>query len=407
MSEWIGRLSFPLFLALAITSFSPLRELGMVPSPGELGLLAWLPWALTSLFRRPLLSIPFLPLPLALLLAWLFLASACQQTFAGLLAFKQAAQFTGYFAMYLACAAWLRGGEGRADRLEASLVWMAALLGLCCFVQMVLGPQRCAVWMPWGPDWTIYYSGLGFRTYGFLDNPLLAGSLMTICLPLALARWHQGFPHRVATLVLGLGVLFTGSRSCIAVALVILASKWVGRPSRVLMGSLALPILVMAVLASPFGSRFCSLSDPLADENLANRFGASGAALHMIADAPWFGVGPGAFGEVYGAAYKPVSSQDQVSAYTTDNLLLQLTAEAGLPAGFLALAAISWAISTALRNSSWRRGLSATLIAYALLSLVVALFSTPLMWLLTVLMALGEHTGAQKKVKSSPVAVDP
>lgn len=407
MIAWLGRWSFPLFLAMAIASFSPLRELGVVPSPGELGLLVWLPWALIQLLKRPLVSVPLLPLPFALLLAWLFLASALQHTFEGWLAFKQAAQFTGYFAMYLTCATWLKGGEDRAGRLEAMLVGIAALVGLSCMLQMALGPQRCAALMPWGPEWTIYYSGLGFRTYGLLDNPLLAGSLMTVCLPLALARWHQGLLFRAAIGAIGVGILFTGSRSCIAVALLVIASQCMGRPSRVLMGGLALPILALVVMASPFGSRFSTLSNPMADENLLNRFGASGAALCMIADAPFFGVGPGAFGEVYGAHYKPLSSQDQISAYTTDNLILQLTAEVGLPAGALALLAILWAIFTAWRYSPWQRGLSAALIAHVLLSLVVALFSTPMMWLLMVLMALGEHAGDKKNVKSSPVVVGP
>ncbi len=407
MKAWWSRWSFPLYMVVALAGFSPLRELGCVPSPGELGLLLWLPWMAPRLLRRPLAHLPFLPLPLALLLAWLFLGSALQQALAGWLALKLVAQFSGCFMLYLVCESWLFGEPERQARLEATLVFIAALVGLVCAAQMVLGPIRAATIMPWGPDWTIFYEGLGFRTYGLLDNPLLAGSLMTVCLPLALAHWRTGLRFRLALGLILLGILFTGSRSCIAVALLILACQCLQRVRHVLLGLLAAPVLIAMVLLSPFGSRFAAMSDPMADENLVNRFAASGAALCMIADAPLFGVGPGAFSEVYGAQYKPLASQDQVSAYTSDNLILQLTAEGGLPAGALALIAFLWAIFTALRWSPWQRGISTALLAHALLSLVVALFATPLMWLLMILFALAERSRDKKRAETYPAVVGP
>lgn len=388
---------FPLFLAFAICSFSPFRAYVFEPSLGELLLVAAGPAVLLGWFQLTGRQLPRFPILGLLILGGMFVSASMQQFEASFKAFKMPITFCLHGVLYLWGAAWLqsRGNKGRQS-LNGWLVLIACANACVCMVQMVLGPITADALMPWGPEWTTSYEGLGFRTYGLLDNPLLAGSLMTICLPLALERALQSQSNLrwVPTCIIAVGILFTGSRSCMVVAAMLSASLLLPslKPSRLVLAILPVAAALALILATPFASRFLDLLERGGDGNLQNRLWATTAALEMIGDNPVLGVGPGMFAETYGAHYKPVHAQDQESAYTTDNLLVQLAAESGLPAAILAFAAWSWMLMSSIRHRKQHsNGLTHALMAYGLLSMMVVLFATPVMWLLMALFASCEN----------------
>jgi putative inorganic carbon (HCO3(-)) transporter len=191
------------------------------------------------------------------------------------------------------------------------------------------------------------------RVYGPLENPnLLAGYLIPI-LPLALVallRWRS-WPQRLfaaAALVLGAVALFlsysrggwlgmVAALGGIALLLVLRQTRsWPALWRRLfplLLVSLAVAVLVVAVTQiEPLRIRVMSLVAGREDSSNNFRINVWLAAIEMIQDRPWLGIGPGnsAFNLIY-----PLYQQPKFNALSAYSVPLELLVEGGIP-GLLA-----------------------------------------------------------------------
>jgi putative inorganic carbon (HCO3(-)) transporter len=187
------------------------------------------------------------------------------------------------------------------------------------------------------------------RVYGPLENPnLLAGYLIPI-LPLAivaLLRWRS-WPQRLfaaAALVLGAAALFLsysrGGWLGMVAALGSMALLLVLRQTRswpplwrrlfpLLLVVAAVAALVVAVTQiEPLRIRVLSLVAGREDSSNNFRINVWLAAIEMIQDRPWLGIGPGnsAFNLIY-----PLYQQPKFNALSAYSVPLELLVEGGIP----------------------------------------------------------------------------
>lgn len=225
------------------------------------------------------------------------------------------------------------------------------------------------------------------RVYGPLDNPnLLAGYLIPI-LPIAVAallRW-QRWPQKLfaaTALVLGSAALFlTYSRGGwlgMLAALGVMALLLVLRQTRqwpplwrrlfpLLLIAAAAALLVIAVTQiEPLRIRVLSLVAGRQDSSNNFRINVWLAAIEMIQDRPWLGIGPGnnAFNLIY-----PLYQQPKFNALSAYSVPLELLVEGGVPnllAGLgLLLASCKAGLQHLKGESSWALPALAALAAIA------------------------------------------
>jgi putative inorganic carbon (HCO3(-)) transporter len=225
------------------------------------------------------------------------------------------------------------------------------------------------------------------RVYGPLENPnLLAGYLIPI-LPLAavaLLRWRS-WPQRLfaaAALVLGAAALFLsysrGGWLGMLAALGSLGLLLVLRQTRswpvlwrrlfpLLLIGAGVALLVVAVTqVEPLRIRVLSLMAGRQDSSNNFRINVWLAAIEMIQDRPWLGIGPGnsAFNLIY-----PLYQQPKFNALSAYSVPLELLVEGGVPnliAGLgLLLASLRSGWAQLKGESSWALPALAALAAIA------------------------------------------
>ena len=225
------------------------------------------------------------------------------------------------------------------------------------------------------------------RVYGPLENPnLLAGYLIPI-LPLALVallRWRR-WPQRLfaaASLGLGTGALFLsysrggwlGMLAALGAAVLLLVLRQTRHwptlwrrlfPLLLLAGAAA--VLALAVTQiEPLRIRVMSLLAGRQDSSNNFRINVWLAAIEMIQDRPWLGIGPGnsAFNLIY-----PLYQQPKFNALSAYSVPLELLVEGGVPnllAGLgLLLASIRAGWAQLKGESSWALPAIAALAAIA------------------------------------------
>ncbi len=188
------------------------------------------------------------------------------------------------------------------------------------------------------------------RVYGPLENPnLLAGYLIPI-LPLAvvaLLRWRGLAPRlfAAASLVLGASALFlsysrggwlgmVGGLGAMVLLLVLRQTRswpmlW-RRLFPVLLVVVGVAVLVVTVTqVEPLRIRVMSLVAGREDSSNNFRINVWLAAIEMIQDRPWLGIGPGnnAFNLIY-----PLYQQPKFNALSAYSVPLELLVEGGIPA---------------------------------------------------------------------------
>ena len=188
------------------------------------------------------------------------------------------------------------------------------------------------------------------RVYGPLENPnLLAGYLLPV-LPLAvvaLLRWRS-LSHRLfaaTSLALGAAAVFlsysrggwlglVGGLGAMVLLLVLRQTRsWPMRWRRlfpVLLVVVGVAVLLVAVTqVEPLRIRVMSLVAGREDSSNNFRINVWLAALQMIQDRPWLGIGPGntAFNLIY-----PLYQQPKFNALSAYSVPLELLVEGGVPA---------------------------------------------------------------------------
>ena len=225
------------------------------------------------------------------------------------------------------------------------------------------------------------------RVYGPLENPnLLAGYLIPI-LPIALVallRWRT-WPQRLfaaASLLTGTAALFLsysrggwlGMLAALGAVVLLLVLRqtrqwptlW-RRLFPLLLVSAAVAVLVVAVTQiEPLRIRVMSLVAGRQDSSNNFRINVWLAAIEMVQDRPWLGIGPGnsAFNLIY-----PLYQQPKFNALSAYSVPLELLVEGGIPnllAGLGLLAASIRAGWAQLKGeSSWALPALAALAAIA------------------------------------------
>ncbi len=206
------------------------------------------------------------------------------------------------------------------------------------------------------------------RIYGPLGNPnLLAGYLIPI-LPLALValiRWRSWGSRCYAAVALLLGATATffsysrggwlGMLAALGVLLLLLVLRAIRSWPRVWRRLVPIALLLLAgvLLAiavtqvDPIRTRVLSLLAGRGDSSNNFRINVWLAAIEMIQDRPWLGIGPGnaAFNAVY-----PLYQQPKFNALSAYSVPLELLVETGIPGLIAALG---------LAGASIRSGLNA------------------------------------------------
>ena len=240
------------------------------------------------------------------------------------------------------------------DRLLAGLLSGGLLSSVLALRQLYASTEELARWA----DPNSISTGT-IRIYGPLGNPnLLAGYLLPL-LPLAavaLLRW-TGIGSRLfagTTLVLGVSAtVWTYSRGgwlgmlaglATLMLLLILRSTRHWPPIWRRLLPLAVLVLAAALLAvaatklEPIRTRVASLLAGRGDSSNNFRINVWLAAIDMIQDRPWLGIGPGnaAFNSIY-----PLYQQPKFNALSAYSVPLELLVEMGLP-GLIAALGLLW-----------------------------------------------------------------
>jgi putative inorganic carbon (HCO3(-)) transporter len=191
------------------------------------------------------------------------------------------------------------------------------------------------------------------RIYSTLGNPNLLGGYLLPLLPLAvvaLLRW-RGLASRafaLTTLVLGfVALVLTYSRGAwmgmvasLAVLVLLLVLRRIRHwpplwrrlaPLLLLLGGAAVLVVVVSQV-EPLRVRVLSLLAGREDSSNNFRMNVWAAALRMVQDRPWLGIGPGnnAFNLIY-----PLYQEPKFNALSAYSIPLELAVEAGVP-GLLA-----------------------------------------------------------------------
>ena len=248
------------------------------------------------------------------------------------------------------------------NRMLAALLSGGLLSSVLALRQLYASTEELARWADPGS-----MSTGTIRIYGPLGNPnLLAGYLLPL-IPLAviaLLRW-QGMGQKIFAGVTGVlsaaAVVFTYSRggwlgllAALAVLVLLLllrgTAHWPPLWRRLVpLGVLFLGGLLVVIAATqlePIRTRVVSLVAGRGDSSNNFRINVWLAALEMVQDRPWIGIGPGntAFNSIY-----PLYQQPKFNALSAYSVPLELLVEMGIP-GLLACCG--------LMVSSIRSGLS-------------------------------------------------
>ena len=304
--------------------------------------LLWLLWSLCSPPGR-----------IGPISGWLLviLAVACISTGwspVPLAAAKGLLKLLSYLGVYALLCRLLISNPRWWNRLLAALLTGGLLSSVLALRQLYASTEELARWADPGS-----MSTGTIRIYGPLGNPnLLAGYLLPL-VPLAviaLMRW-QGLGQKMFAGLTGMlsaaAVVFTYSRGgwlgllatlAVLVLLLLLRSTahWPPLWRRLVPLGVLLMGGVLVVLAAtqlePIRTRVVSLVAGRGDSSNNFRINVWLAALEMVQDRPWIGIGPGnnAFNSIY-----PLYQQPRFNALSAYSVPLELLVEMGIP-GLLA-----------------------------------------------------------------------
>lgn len=236
------------------------------------------------------------------------------------------------------------------DRLVAALLGGSLITSVMALRQLYGPTEELARWA----DPNSLSAGT-VRIYGPLGNPnLLAGYLVPI-LPLALIafiRWRRWGSRCFAavTLVLGaVATLFSYSRggwlgmlAALGVLVLLLVLRairswpviWRRLVPLVLLVLAGVTLAIAVTQVDPIRTRVASLLAGRGDSSNNFRINVWLAAIEMIQDRPWLGIGPGnaAFNAIY-----PLYQQPKFNALSAYSVPLELLVETGIPGLIAAL----------------------------------------------------------------------
>lgn len=213
-------------------------------------------------------------------------------------------------------------------RLVKLMVVGGVLVSLYGIVQYIFGlGYQSDAWVD-----SSMFSGIGFRVSSTLENPNMLGQYLVLMIPLGGACLLNAREKKERWFWLGCcGVL------CVCMLLTFSRGAWLAllcagvifavflNPRLLALAPVALVVLYF-VLPDTVVQRFTSIGD-LSDRSTSYRVSIWLGSLRMLRDYWLCGVGPGdaAFNTVY-----PAYSYDEIVTPHSHNLLLQITADAGV-----------------------------------------------------------------------------
>jgi O-antigen ligase len=257
------------------------------------------------------------------------------------------------------------------DSTRLRRTWLVGIVAVTCFVTLsgfleyALGPA--------------HRSGDRFLRDAAIGHSNQTASYLVMALPASAAILmlgaFTGGARLLASVTLGLGglaLVLTQSLTAWAAAIVIailLAVRVAARRALVIASTVAVGITVVLVVAGPTWMKFTATWLAMSS---SSRLAWWAGAVRVIADHPWFGVGPRNFIRIDGATY------DFQTTFHAHNLYLNIASEHGLVGLALllaALAAVAWhlretraALASAVDRTCWWAAACAVL-AFAVLGL--------------------------------------
>jgi putative inorganic carbon (HCO3(-)) transporter len=319
--------------------------------------LLWVVWAL----RTPPGKIGAINLALLAVLAIAVLATGFSPV--PLAAAKGLIKLSSYLGVYALMRQLLASSPLWWDRLVGALLAGELLTSVVGIRQLYGDASALARWS----DANSVAEGT-VRIYRSLDNPNLLGGYLLPILPLAvvaLLRW-RGLPRRLlalTVLVLGIAALvltysrgaWMGMVASLGLLGLLLAMRrirhwppfWRRTLPLLLLLATAGALVVVVSQVEPLRVRVMSLVAGREDSSNNFRMNVWTAALAMIQDRPWLGIGPGndAFNLIY-----PLYQQPKFNALSAYSIPLELLIEAGLPGLLAGLALLFTAIRTGLQQ---------------------------------------------------------
>jgi len=318
--------------------------------------LLWVLWAL----RTPPGRIGAINLALLAVLAIAVLATGFSPVPTA--AAKGLFKLCSYLGVYALMRQLLAASPRWWDRLVAALLAGELLTSVIGIRQLYADSGELARWS----DANSISEGT-VRIYSSLDNPNLLGGYLLPILPLAVVavlRWPE-LPRRLfalASLLLGIvALVLTYSRGAwmgmvaslglLALLLALRATRhwppfWRRTLPLLLLLASAVALVVLVTQVEPLRVRVMSLVAGREDSSNNFRINVWTAALAMIQDRPWLGIGPGntAFNLIY-----PLYQQPKFNALSAYSIPLELLVEAGVPGLLAGLTLLLTAVRTGLR----------------------------------------------------------
>jgi probable O-glycosylation ligase (exosortase A-associated) len=154
--------------------------------------------------------------------------------------------------------------------------------------------------------------------------------LLLLALYRPLRRWRILFG--LATLLCVITMALTGSRASLLGFLAGMGYLWWRSRRRLLLATLALPLLVASFVALPdqYRVRYGTLTSGQLDPSSQGRVATWISGLHMVIDRPLFGVGIACFGTAHATDYSSESIRNWMEPHS---LYVQVFAELGLVGG--------------------------------------------------------------------------
>jgi len=277
-------------------------------------------------------------------------------------AVKGLAKLISYLGVYALLRQLLAANPRWWDRIVAALLAGQLVTSVVGIRQLYGNTEALARWADPNSvaDGTI-------RIYGTLDNPNLFAGFLLPLLPLAavaLLRWQQPWRRLFAAIALGLGLMalvlsysrgaWMGMVAALGVLVLLLALRQTRSwpplwrrlfPVLLLLGG-AVVLVVLVSQVEPLRVRVLSLVAGREDSSNNFRINVWLAALKMIQERPWLGIGPGntAFNLIY-----PLFQQPKFNALSAYSIPLEVTVEAGIPGLVVLLGLVATAVRTGLR----------------------------------------------------------
>jgi putative inorganic carbon (HCO3(-)) transporter len=259
-------------------------------------------------------------------------------------AMKGLLKLLSYLGVYALMRQLLAFSPAWWDRLAAALLAGELLTSVIGIRQLYADTSALARWS----DANSVAQGT-VRIYSTLGNPNLLGGFLLPILPVAcvaLLRWRGLFPRlfALAALVLGLVALvltysrgaWLGMVASAATMLLLLALRgtrrwpplWRRLLPLLLLVAAGLILAILVTQVEPLRVRMMSLLAGREDSSNNFRINVWLAALDMVQDRPWLGIGPGntAFNLIY-----PLYQQPKFNALSAYSIPLELLVEAGIP----------------------------------------------------------------------------